>query len=240
MFTGGRSNIKGQATSDPDPIVNFYNNTIYVNMILPQKAGQPFSHNSTLWAFRDSGDQAAKVFQTNAFYGPMAVYDTYDEPMKFRASPKDDGGHVLWVASNTPAQLIAYDTQDGSIKQVIDVGKLSKLGNTTSITSKVSITRQNKSSNTDVLVVGVEGADQQAYLLAIEASPDTGGQTLMWSVKMSEQQDDQVSWRVEGQVVNTVQPIPGARRSIPVKLGVIATVTERGKNYKNIHVKAVF
>ena len=105
-------------TSDrDDPIVLFFNNTIYTNRKFP-KPNAPYS--SVIFAFRDDGSQGTRLFQTVSQYGPMAVYDTYDEPIR---GVNANTEHTLWVASIQPAIVTGHSTQDGSIKQAIDVGR---------------------------------------------------------------------------------------------------------------------
>ncbi|XP_005098123.1 uncharacterized protein LOC101852094 [Aplysia californica] len=222
------------------PIVTYFNNTVYINMIWPNKVSKREPYDSKLWAFRDEGAYASRLFNASSFYGPMAVFDTYDEPIKFRGPRKAERFHMVWVSSNSPAKLTGYRTQDGAVVQVIDVGMVSKLGPNTTITSKLSITRQNTSSNRDTIVLGAVDANKQAFLLAIEADPANAGSSLLWATKLSEQRADPSTWAVEGQVVNTAQPIPGTGGSVDFKLGLIAMVTETGNDYKKTYIKGVF
>jgi len=226
----------GLDTPDKDPIVTFFNNTIYTNRMMPSKPGSKEPYSSVIFAFRDDGPQATRLFQVDSQYGPMAVYDTYDDPI--RGVDANTTDHVLWVASNSPAKLTAHSTQDGSVKQVIDVGKVSQLGNNVSISSKLTITRRSLTDTDDILVMGLVDGDSQAYVVALQATVSSQSAKAVLTTKVSESRNGQVSWKVEGQVVNTVQPDHSDPKKL--NLGLLATVSETGSAYKKTHVKAIF
>ena len=92
-----------------------------------------------LWAFRDVGNDTQLLYKKTCWYGPMATYDTYNEPIQSRRPNLRDApvstssaregrkgqqaqNDVVWVLNRSPAMIACHNAQDGSVVGEVDVG----------------------------------------------------------------------------------------------------------------------
>ncbi|KAK3726665.1 hypothetical protein RRG08_016974 [Elysia crispata] len=187
---GRRSQQTRTTGSDPGiipPIVMYYQGVIYINNVGPQ-ASRRFSgrdkqpYASTLWAFRDNGNDTQLLFKKSCWYGPMAMYDTYNdlaqsqkrgdssEPLfSARGRVKEhrlEEDAVIWVLNRSPALIAGHSARDGSVIGQLNLAGVSKIEGWA--TSKMGVTRLFANSTKDIIVIGMQNSDGEAFLVAVE------------------------------------------------------------------------
>ncbi|RUS71836.1 hypothetical protein EGW08_020399 [Elysia chlorotica] len=195
---GGPYRTRGSDPGIIPPIVMYYKGVVYINNVGPQagrtpnaKDNQPYS--SMLWAFRDNGNDATLLYKKTCWYGPMAVYDTYNDldsrgnhgtstsSSWTRTSEEDNP--IIWILNRSPAMIAGHNAKDGSVIGRIDLAGVSKVEGWA--TSKMGVTRLSVNSTKDVIVVGMQDSSGEAFLVAVEVDRKMpNNASLMFSTKI--------------------------------------------------------
>ena len=178
----------------------------------------------------------------------MALYDyTYTTPGQDGQDGDDDTepptDQTIWILTRSPGMVTGHSTKNGSVVSSMWVADIAKMATGAWLSSVLTVTRQSKKSKEDILLMGAIDANQEPSLLVVGAGGASTNQKprLLWVTKIAEKKNANVTFTIEGQIVNYVDGVMGSKVGDDGDIGLYAMVVEHDEgNGDTVYVKGIF